>query len=103
LRRAAAKVAIEPIQTPATEEMNERNSPSTSAGVVKPIAIEGVIVDFVYRNEENAWAVALLRVDGDSSVVTAVGHLTGVRSGERLRASGQWVQHARFGEQFRVD
>ncbi len=54
----------------------------------------------VFSNDENGWSV--VRVDTDRGPVTAVGLLLGVRHGDRLRLSGRWTVHPRFGEQFEV-
>ncbi len=63
--------------------------------------LEATVRRSVFENPENGWAV--VRVDGDDGErATAVGVLLGVREGDRLRLSGRWVEHARFGRQFEV-
>jgi exodeoxyribonuclease V alpha subunit len=57
----------------------------------------------VYANEESAWSVVRLTVQGRRDPVTAVGNLLGVQPGENLKLSGRWVLDRRFGEQFRVE
>lgn len=54
----------------------------------------------VFFQEENAWAV--IRASNESKSFTAVGYLLGVREGEDLKLTGQWVEDPKFGRQFRV-
>ncbi|HEV8376344.1 MAG TPA: ATP-dependent RecD-like DNA helicase [Candidatus Polarisedimenticolia bacterium] len=65
--------------------------------------LEGVLERVVYANEESAWSVVRLTVQGRRDPVTAVGNLLGVQPGENLKLSGRWVLDRRFGEQFRVE
>lgn len=67
-----------------------------------PNTLEGTLDKLVYTNEENAWSVVRLRVEGRQAPVTAVGKLLGVSVGEHLRLSGEWVQDPKFGRQFQV-
>ncbi len=63
--------------------------------------VVGTVSRIVYSNEENGWAV--VRVKTDAGIpVTAVGTLLGVRQGDRLRLTGRWVTHPKFGEQLEV-
>lgn len=64
--------------------------------------LEGVLDKVVFQNEENAWSVVRLQVDGRAAPVTAVGKLLGVQTGDHLRLSGEWVQDAKYGRQFQV-
>ncbi len=63
-------------------------------------SIEGILAHVVFHNAENQFLIARLEVDSDT--VTIKGVLPGVKSGERLRLQGQWVDDARYGRQFRV-
>ncbi len=55
----------------------------------------------VYANEESGFGV--VRLDGDTTgAVTATGPLLGLREGDRLRVTGRWVDHPRFGRQLEV-
>ncbi len=65
--------------------------------------LEGVLERIVYSNEDNNYTVARLKVQGHSELVTAVGNLAGVSVGETLSVTGAWVNHKKFGQQFRVD
>lgn len=64
--------------------------------------LEGVLERIVFTNEENAWTVARLTVQGNRDLVTAVGNLLGVQPGENLRLTGAWINDPKYGRQFRV-
>ena len=63
--------------------------------------IDGTVTRIHFSNDENGWSVVKLR-SKHGVVFTAVGPLLGVREGDRLRLSGKWIQHAKFGEQLEV-
>src|SRR4030067_1042035 len=60
--------------------------------------IEGVLTHVVYSNEENSYTVAKLKLVDEYKVVTVVGNLYGVSTGETLRLTGEWTTHKKFGE-----
>ncbi len=65
------------------------------------VSVEAVVDRVTYSNEENGWSVVrLISIEGD--LVTATGPLLGVREGDRLRLSGKWVTHSKFGQQLEV-
>jgi len=66
------------------------------------IELEGQIESLTYVNEENGYTVAKVRVTGYSEPVTIVGQLLSPTPGEVLRMKGLWVNHPRFGRQFKV-
>ena len=63
--------------------------------------IEGIVAAIVFTNAENGYTV--LRVDTADGVATAAGSLPGVSAGERLLATGTWITHPQYGEQFKVE
>ena len=65
--------------------------------------IEGVLTHVVYSNEENSYTVAKLKLVDEYKVVTVVGNLYGVSTGETLRLTGEWTTHKKFGEQFKIE
>ena len=65
--------------------------------------LEGTLERIAFINEENAWSVVKIAVQGRPEPVTAVGNLLGVKPGESLHLSGRWIQDKRFGEQFQVE
>ncbi len=66
------------------------------------ITLEGTVDTVIYRNDDNGYAV--LRVNSSSGdTVTAVGCAPHIGVGEFISASGKWVEHASYGEQFQID
>jgi exodeoxyribonuclease V alpha subunit len=55
-----------------------------------------------FQNEENGYTIARVKVKGRHGLVTVVGNLPGLAVGEILNMKGEWHQHPRFGEQFKV-
>lgn len=64
--------------------------------------IRGQIERITYSNEENSYAVIKVRVYNHNDLVTAVGNIIGVSPGEIIFMSGEWIQHSKFGEQFKI-
>jgi exodeoxyribonuclease V alpha subunit len=65
--------------------------------------LEAVLERITYVNEETGYTIA--RVSADRSgpdVITVVGPLLGAQVGERLRLTGRWTSHPRYGRQFDV-
>ena len=63
--------------------------------------LEGIVEKLLYKSEETGYTVMKLR-SGDR-LLTVVGTLTAPIPGERLRLSGRWTNHPRFGRQFAVE
>lgn len=64
--------------------------------------IEGTVVQVVFQNEENGYAVLRL-ADEQGELITVVGIIPCAAPGERLSASGVWENHPQHGEQFRAE
>ncbi len=62
----------------------------------------GQIERITYTNEENGFTIARLKVSGQRDLITVVGNLMAPTPGEILKMKGEWVNHPRFGEQFKV-
>ena len=58
--------------------------------------IEGTVMQVVFRNEENGYAVLRL-VEETGELMTVVGCIPGVVQGERLAAVGVWEEHPQHG------
>jgi exodeoxyribonuclease V alpha subunit len=65
----------------------------------------------MFLNEENHYTIAEFRPEEDAragargkqaATVTIVGQLPGVECGETLHLTGEWVEHAQHGRQFKV-
>jgi exodeoxyribonuclease V alpha subunit len=65
------------------------------------IEIEGTVEDIIYTNEANGYTVCDIRCGSDS--LTAVGYMPFISMGETIKASGKWVSHPDYGEQFKVE
>lgn len=61
---------------------------------------EGDVVDVIYYNEENGYAVAVLETNQD--YMTIVGILFDIKEEEHLIVEGDWTTNAKFGKQFNV-
>lgn len=66
------------------------------------IRLEGTVDTVIYRNDDNGYAV--LRVQSSSGdTVTAVGCAPHIGVGEFISATGMWVEHNSYGEQFQIE
>ena len=65
------------------------------------IVVEGTIEDIIYSNEANGYTVCEIRSGND--MLTAVGYMPFINAGETIKASGKWVSHPDYGEQFKVE
>ena len=64
--------------------------------------IKGQVERITYRNEENSYTIAKMKVGGRHDLVTVVGNLLSVSPGEVLQLKGEWHNHPKFGEQFKI-
>lgn len=67
------------------------------------ITISGVIERINYQNPENNYAIARMKNSANGVSITVVGYLSGLSSGEKIKAQGVWETHTRYGEQFRIN
>ena len=66
------------------------------------VELRGQIERITYTNEENGYTIARLRVGGYKDPVTAVGTLMAPAPGEILHMKGEWINHPKYGEQFKI-
>ncbi|OHE57115.1 MAG: recombinase RecD [Thermodesulfovibrio sp. RBG_19FT_COMBO_42_12] len=64
--------------------------------------IKAQIERITYYNEENGYTIAKAKVGGRHDLVTVVGNLLTVNAGEVLKLKGEWHNHPKFGEQFKI-
>ncbi|MEJ2099744.1 MAG: ATP-dependent RecD-like DNA helicase [Desulfobacterales bacterium] len=64
--------------------------------------LSGQIERITFTNEENGFTIAQVKVAGQKDLVTVVGDLMAPTPGEILELQGHWVNHPRFGKQFKV-
>lgn len=65
--------------------------------------ITGTIERVTFHNPENGFAVLRVVVRGRRDLITVVGSLPAVTSGEHLEATGTWTVDAEHGPQFRAE
>ena len=64
--------------------------------------LQGQIERITYTNEENGYTIAKVKVYGRRDLVTVVGNFMAPMPGEILKMQGEWANHPKFGEQFKV-
>ena len=64
--------------------------------------LSGQIERITYTNEENGFTIAKLKVFGQRELVTVVGNLLSPIPGAILKIKGEWSNHAKYGEQFKI-
>jgi exodeoxyribonuclease V alpha subunit len=64
--------------------------------------LSGQIERVTYNNEDNGFTIARVKVHGKRDLVTIVGILMTPIPGEILKLRGEWANHPKFGEQFKV-
>ena len=64
--------------------------------------LQGQIERITYTNAENGYTIAKVKVYGRRDLVTVVGNLMSPTPGEILKMKGEWVNHPRYGEQFKL-
>ena len=64
--------------------------------------LQGQIERITYTNEENGFTIARVKVYGQRDLVTVVGDLIDPRPGEILEMKGEWANHPKYGEQFKI-
>lgn len=63
--------------------------------------IEGTVEEIIYANESNGYTVC--DINHKNELITAVGYMPFVGSGENLKITGKWVVHPDYGEQLKVE
>ena len=66
------------------------------------VFLQGQIERITYTNDETGYTVAKIKAQGRSDLVTVVGNLIAPTPGEIIEMSGEWINHPRYGEQFKV-
>ncbi len=64
--------------------------------------ISGIVDTVIFQNEENGYTVLRL-TDENGEQITVVGTLPGAAPGESMILSGNWMNHAVHGRQFRAE
>ena len=64
--------------------------------------LQGQIERITYTNDDNGFTIAKVKVYGHRDLVTVVGTLMAPTPGEILKMRGEWANHPKYGEQFKV-
>jgi exodeoxyribonuclease V alpha subunit len=78
-------------------------SVGTRAGMSAPEELEGRIQSVVYQSDDGSFCIMHLVRDDNPEPITVKGFLAGASPGERVRLTGQWEKHPKFGRQFKVE
>lgn len=65
--------------------------------------VQGEVVTVVYHNPENGYVIARVDSPSEPGQMSVVGILGDVAPGESLRMTGEWVEHPKFGRQFKAE
>ena len=65
--------------------------------------ITGTVDSITFKNADNTYTVLRLRPADGGVTFAIVGNFAAPLIGEEIEASGKWVEHARFGRQFRAE
>ncbi len=66
------------------------------------IDLQGQIERITYTNDENGFTIAKVKVYGRHDLVTVIGNLMAPTPGEILKMRGEWINHPKYGEQFKI-
>lgn len=64
--------------------------------------LKGQIERITYNNEETGYTIAKVKAYGYQELVTVVGNLLSPNPGEVLNMKGEWTNHPKYGEQFKL-
>jgi len=64
--------------------------------------LQGQIERITYTNEDDGFTIAKVKVYGRRELVTVVGNLMSPMAGEIIKMRGEWANHPRYGEQFKI-
>ena len=65
--------------------------------------LEGTVENIIFQNTENGFIVFKLKPSNENTPVAVVGNMLAPLVGEQLELTGEWVEHNRFGRQFKVE
>ena len=67
-----------------------------------PVELQGQIERITYTNDESGYTIAKLKVQGQPDLITVVGNLLAPMPGEILKVQGEWANHPKYGQQFKI-
>ncbi|MGL4990632.1 MAG: SF1B family DNA helicase RecD2 [Sarcina sp.] len=63
--------------------------------------LKGVVENIVFKSDESGYTV--IKIRDLANVYTAVGLTPNVKEGQNLKLFGNWISHAQFGRQFKIE
>ncbi len=64
--------------------------------------LEGVVENITFQSADGSFTVFRLKPDGEGGIVAVTGHFPPPLVGEQVCLAGSWVEHARYGRQFKA-
>ncbi|MEG6585009.1 SF1B family DNA helicase RecD2 [Dendrosporobacter sp. 1207_IL3150] len=64
--------------------------------------LAGIVESIVFQSDDGSFAVFKIKPNEDRSAVTVVGSMPAPLLGEQLELTGEWVEHSKFGQQFKA-
>ena len=71
-------------------------------GVMRVENLEGTVENIIFQNAKNGFVVFKFKPSNENSPVAVVGSMLSPLVGEQLELTGVWMEHARFGRQFKM-
>jgi len=84
--------------------MTDRNAlhdNSASEDSQGEISLEGTLLSIVYANDANAYMVGRFEVEAELFPIVATGEMFSPSIGDSYQLYGEWVQHPKYGRQFK--
>lgn len=63
--------------------------------------LSGIVQGIVYKSEETGYVVAKLNVGKDTFTIT--GNMLLLKESQNIKATGEWITHKQYGQQFKVE
>jgi exodeoxyribonuclease V alpha subunit len=70
---------------------------------IKATALTGEVVRIIYSDADSGFTIAKLQVQGYGEPITITGPLMSPAPGQTVALKGHWIDHPKFGRQFKVD
>ncbi len=64
--------------------------------------IKGILSKIVYRNPDNDYFIGRLQNEENNQQITVVGYTLDIKPGEKISATGRWVNSRKYGPQFEI-
>lgn len=64
--------------------------------------LEGIVENVIFASPDGRFSVFRLRLDGQQGLATVTVPMEPPLQGQQLQLKGQWVEHPRFGQQFKA-